>query len=65
LLPPRLFKDLVVGQPVQPLVAQMHDRFSSLTQQVNRRHRHAHVGQEFHAAGLVNRWTSSLASAEA
>jgi hypothetical protein len=43
----------------------MHDRFPSVTQQVNRRHGHAHVGQEFHAAGLVNRWTSSLARAEA
>jgi hypothetical protein len=29
------------------------------------RHGNAHVGEELHAAGLLKRWTSSLASADA
>ncbi len=58
-------RDLRIGQTNQAFVAEMNGIVISRAQRLDCRERHAHVGQESHAAGLLKNPISSFARAEA
>ena len=57
--------DQRVGRTYETFVAEVNSVVISPSQRLHGRERHAHVGKESHAAGLLKKPISSFASAEA
>lgn len=58
-------RDLGVGKTNETFIAKVDRVVICASQSFHGRERHAHIGQESHAAGLLKKPISSFASAEA